>query len=516
MMTMRFWFVIVGAFLVSHGVAECRLIRVGPGRSYANLQPAATAAAPGDTIVFDAGIYAGGQYVTGLKGTPSAWITLRCMPGDSAIVRGGNEAWHLTDPAYVRVEGFVFEQQTANGVNIDDGGDYATPAHHIRVLRCTFRNMSGTGNNDLLKLSGLDDFEIRESRFIAGAAGGSGIDMVGCHRGTIEKNEFRQMGSNAIQAKGGTEHVTIAANYFEQCGSRTLNLGGSTGLQYFRPIDAPFEAANLRVHANIIVGSEAPVAYVGCVKTEVVNNTIFKPGKWVVRILQETVDTARFLSCGENTFQNNIVLQGNLPTETNIGPNTRPWTFVYAHNVWYNAQNSVWGGPSIPVADPWMIVGANPLFADTASRDFRPIAGSRAIGAGGSVASPTHDFLGAPFNTPRSAGAIEGNPPALAVEGFSWTPESRLLLSAYPNPFNPVTRIRFQVPGESGRSGSRSVVSVVVYDIQGRPVRTLHDGPLEAGPSVVEFNGKGLSSGIYLCRLRVGSALVSLPLILTK
>ncbi len=89
--------------------------------------------------------------------------------------------------------------------------------------------MNATGNNDLLKLSGVDDFEIRECVFEDGADGGSGVDMVGCHRGLFSRTRFIRMGSNAIQAKGGTRHITIHRCVFEPAGARSLNLGGSTG-----------------------------------------------------------------------------------------------------------------------------------------------------------------------------------------------------------------------------------------------------------------------------------------------
>ena len=242
-----------------------------------------------------------------------------------AIVQGGSNAVQLSDPAYLHLEGFVFQQQTGNGFNTDDGGSYDTPAHHLRFVQCTFRDMAASGNNDLLKLSGLDHFEIRQCTFLNGAAGGSGVDMVGCHYGVIAGNFFENMGSNAIQCKGGTEYIRIEGNWFENAGQRTLNLGGSTGLAFFRPDTAHFEAANLQVYANVFIGSWAPIAYVGSVYVEVANNTFYKPQNWVVRILQETVDPERFVECGDNTFVNNIIYLGNsISTETNIGPNTRP------------------------------------------------------------------------------------------------------------------------------------------------------------------------------------------------
>ena len=56
-----------------------------------------------------------------------------------------------------------------------------------------------------------------------------------------------------------------------------------------------------------IVALDAPVAFVGAVNSQVVNNTIYRPGRWALRILQETTDS-NFLEVGDNSFRNNIVV----------------------------------------------------------------------------------------------------------------------------------------------------------------------------------------------------------------
>lgn len=222
-----------------------------------------------------------------------------------------------------------------------------------------------TGNNDLLKLSGVDDFEIRNCRFINGSPGGSGIDMVGCHNGLITKCRFENQGSNSIQAKGGTSDIRIEANFFKNGGQRAVNLGGSTGLAFFRQLDARYEAARLKVYSNVFTGSQAAVAFVGCIDSEVVNNTIFLPEKWVIRILQETVDVTRFFPCGNNVLRNNIVYRDDrVSTDCNIGGNTNQQSFVFSNNLWYNPQNSGWAGPVLPVTESNAVVGKNPLFVN--------------------------------------------------------------------------------------------------------------------------------------------------------
>lgn len=420
--------------------AQATTLHIGPGHPYATFEQAATDAQPGDTILFHGGTHTGGQYVADLQGTPDAWIYIQNAPGEEAIIEGGNNAIQFSDPAYLRISGLIFQHQAGNGVNTDDGGSYDTPAHHVVFENCTFRDMSATGNNDLLKLSGLDFFEVRNCTFLNGAEGGSGIDMVGCHHGVFKDNYFENLGSNCIQAKGGTEHIRIEANFFLDGGQRTLNLGGSTGLQFFRPDTAHFEAANIQVYSNVIVGSWAAVAYVGSVNVEVVNNTIFQPENWVIRILQETVDPDRFLECGDNSFRNNIVVLGNnLSTETNIGPNTRPETFTFSNNLWFNADDPNWGGPYIPVADVNGIINEDPIFADAGSYDFYIPANSPAAGAGFPFSEPQLDFFGQGFANPPSIGAVEANP----VSGATDLAPTVMDLELFPNPGSSRLTVRY-------------------------------------------------------------------------
>lgn len=73
------------------------------------------------------------------------------------------------------------------------------------------------------------------------------------------------------------------------------------------------------------------------------------------------------------------------------------------------------------------------------------------------------------------------------------------LLDCYPNPFNPTTTIRFDVPGSP--NGQAGFVTLKVYDMLGRVVATLVEGNVNAGRHTVQFNGQNLASGIYICRL---------------
>ncbi|MER3525331.1 MAG: hypothetical protein C4326_15130, partial [Ignavibacteria bacterium] len=66
----------------------------------------------------------------------------------------------------------------------------------------------------------------------------------------------------------------------------------------------------------------------------------------------------------------------------------------------------------------------------------------------------------------------------------------------YPNPFNPSTKIAFHVP-------SSHFVSLKVFDVLGREIRTLVHEMLQAGKYQVTFDANALASGVYFYRLSV-------------
>ncbi|MBU0517330.1 T9SS type A sorting domain-containing protein [bacterium] len=88
-------------------------------------------------------------------------------------------------------------------------------------------------------------------------------------------------------------------------------------------------------------------------------------------------------------------------------------------------------------------------------------------------------------------------------------PEEIQVTGCYPNPFNPVTVIGFQLPA----SGE---VTLSVYDISGRLVAELVDGWREAGWHNVTFDGSGLASGIYIYQLTGGKLHATGKMLLVK
>jgi hypothetical protein len=97
---------------------------------------------------------------------------------------------------------------------------------------------------------------------------------------------------------------------------------------------------------------------------------------------------------------------------------------------------------------------------------------------------------------------------------LSTTPTKVALHDNYPNPFNPSTTIRFDVPEASD-------VRLAVYDVMGRKVKTLLAGNVEAGSHEVTWDGTdaaggAVASGIYLYRFETGSLSRTKQMILLK
>jgi hypothetical protein len=418
---MRYRIIILTIFYLLLSSSELTAVtrEVGPGKTYTTPAAAANGAQPGDTVLIFPNIYGGGNFIGNLHGTANSYIYFIGVDLQNVIFQGGNQAFQFSDVSYIRIENITIQGQTANGFNIDDGGSYDTPTHHIQIHNCIFKNMNAGGNNDLLKMSGVDEFSITQCTFMNGAAGGSGIDMVGCHLGIIERCSFENLGSNCIQAKGGTRYITIKRNKFKNGGQRTLNLGGSTGLEFFRPLNATFEAADIDVYANIIIGSTAAIAYVGAVRINVVNNTIVNPTNWVARILQETVDPIRFLPCGQSTFINNIVYYGNISTHVNVGNNTAPSTFTFSNNLWFKHTDSTSSTPTLPVIETNPVVGQNPKFIHIPSENYKLQSTSPAKDAGTlTIFSEDYDGIAGIFGLGKDIGAYEYVAPTITtIEG---------------------------------------------------------------------------------------------------
>lgn len=367
------------------GLAPTRVLHVdanaaagGDGSAAApfrTVQDAATVAQPGDAIRLGPGTHTPGQYLDRLRGTAAAPIWIGGEPGQPApVIQGGAQALHLVQPAYVVVHDLEVTGQTANGINIDDGAAYAdeTAAHHVALVRLHVHDIGTGGNNDCIKVSGVNDLALYDSIAANCGAGGSGIDHVGCHRSVVARNIFDGAMATAVQAKGGSTDIDIRQNRMGITGSRAVNLGGSTDFEFFRPplsTSAPnAEARRVRAFNNVVGGlaaGSAPFSFVGCVDCLVAHNAVFGEPRWIIRILQETTTQGAFAfepaSAGRVINNSFAFTAAGLATAVNVGANTSPDTFMFAHNLWYAADDPSMSAPSLPVMEQGSVLGQPPI-----------------------------------------------------------------------------------------------------------------------------------------------------------
>lgn len=348
------------------GAAE-RTVR-GP----AELRAALAELKPGSTVLIAPGEYGGGYAVREVVGTAASPIVIRAAdPRNPPTFNGGRVGWAISDCAYVTLRGLLVRGSTSNGLNIDDGGSYRTPAHHIVVEDVTVTDIGPRGNLDGLKMSGVDDFVVRRCRFQGW--GGSAIDMVGCHRGVVEdcrftgKEGFSQ--ANGVQMKGGSSEILVQTSVFDRAGQRAINLGGSTGLQFFRPAPGEYEASKITVAGNRFLGSLSPIAWVNADGGHVHHNTILFPDRWITRVLREQTDP-RFKPCRGGVFEENLVVyDGKVVAHVNAGPDTAPETFVFRKNAWFQTDGTA--KPRLPTPEQGGIYQVDPKLDHPTSPEAR-------------------------------------------------------------------------------------------------------------------------------------------------
>ncbi len=119
---------------------------------------------------------------------------------------------------------------------------------------------------------------------------------------------------------------------------------------------------------------------------------------------------------------------------------------------------------------------------------------------------------GSVSNYSQTASFNTGN--VTEVAGDPIVPSEFSLSQNYPNPFNPTTRIKFTLP-------QNSFVTIKIYDMLGREIKTLINQEMTAGSYSIDWNaennlGSNVSSGMYIYRITAGSFVATKKMVLIK
>lgn len=310
-------------------------------------------------LKIEPGDYRGGWSVRGVTD-----LTVEgANPKDPPHFKGGNTAWHFSKCPGLTLRHLKVSGQKHNGINIDDGGDLKNPVTQVSVSNLSICNIGPRGNFDALKCSGVDNLQISNCEF--SGWGGQAIDFVGCHKALISHCHFSgkpgYSQTTGPQFKGGSSDIIIEHCVMERAGMRPVQAGGSTGMAYFRPPGAKYEARNITIRNNIFIGGMCAVTFTGVDGAEFTRNTVINPDKWVLRILQETTAPG-FPPCRKVNFHHNIIVfeRAKVRGVVNIGAKTAPETFRFHHNLWFASDSPARSKPRLPVKETDSIYGVDP------------------------------------------------------------------------------------------------------------------------------------------------------------
>ena len=98
---------------------------------------------------------------------------------------------------------------------------------------------------------------------------------------------------------------------------------------------------------------------------------------------------------------------------------------------------------------------------------------------------------------------------SLQIDAAELVPSQIMIVGAYPNPFNPSTAISYQINQEAD-------VNISVFNLNGQLVAELFNGSQDIGIYQIDFNGDGLSSGMYIVKVSNQSEIHTQKILLMK
>ncbi len=333
----------------------------------AEFHTAILASGPGDEIVLSPGRYAGRFEFIGKQD-----LRVRSLdPANPGIIdaAGVGEGIKMSRVTGIELRDLVVENAAFNGINIDDvAGGIIQTSSDIRLLGLTLRK----GGGNAIKMAGVDNFLIDRAQIVGWAPSDTAIDLVGAHNGLIQRSylENTNPGSGTgIQTKGGSANVVIRANRLVNANERAIQIGGETGLQFFRPQPpGTVEARGIVAEGNVILhngnqgqGIRAAVSFINTEDGLFRNNVVYRPSLYAVRILRENWQPG-FIDTQKGVFKENLFVWNgfDLDDAVNVGPGTLPKTFVFSGNRFYNAAFPSQSKLPLPTVDATATYGVNP------------------------------------------------------------------------------------------------------------------------------------------------------------
>jgi PKD repeat protein len=480
---------------------------------------------PGDTLWIDCGTY----LEHGL--TPGAGVIIAGVNLISPCVTiDGQDNWRILDGTNsdnTEIYGISFQ----NGLSAEDGG--AMIAGRLgRIENCDFnRNSAESGGAISFEPWYVDGPRIENCKFVDNTATLNGGAIVG-EVSNLENSRFMQnhAGSMGGAIYGDCESEVLACVFydnsasaggavyiydtdFRECEFRENQAtdGGGGGLSgtRFNLFDCKFIDNTCTTYGGALENDleQSSYGYVRLTNCYLRGNSAGSVGG--------AIKAERELEITGCTIVDNNSVAGSAIAFTNLVYNpeisnsiiayntgSSPLQGIFPHSHYQNdiQENCIWGneGENWELLEYYLGHNCNmqvdPLFCDTVANNYYLLSDS-----------PCREEN-------NTCGALIGNADEdcdVSVDESEIVAADFVLLSNYPNPFNPVTTVNLI-------TGTRAEVTLQVFNLLGQKVITLYDGKISAGNHNFQFDGSPYSSGVYVIQLEINNQTLINKMLLLK
>ena len=363
--------------------------------------------APGVRLNFATGTYDGGV-VSSFSGTATApgWIRSSDGPRTAKFSDG-----ILMDQVhFLALDGLEIEKSTGHGVQLSSGAgpwDPSTISNEV-VLHRSYVHHTALAS---FKGSQAKGVYIIGNELAYAPTDRQNVEVVVIDDVVVAGNEAHHSGY-FNEHKGGSLNGRIFRNYVHDSSGGILAGGDCTGQQFLVNPNADYEAKNLLVYANVIVGGEeAAFRIVDCKDCTVANNTWIStnPKAWL-RILAIGFGDASGCGAKKLGFSQlkvvNNVFYSTTPPAYGIASNALPADYLtLTHNAWFASGGDVMAvGSDIPFTGEPSSLYQDPMLTAPPT-DLRPTATSPLVGAGIAIPGVDGNFAGTCWTGAPNIGA---------------------------------------------------------------------------------------------------------------
>ncbi len=340
--------------------------------------------------------------------------------------------------------------------------------------------INGGGSGNVVRINSGEGSETKLIGFTitngSSSNTGGGIMMYGTSP-TI--SHCKIVGNNATNYGGGIaclQNSNPVLQYLEIL-NNTSNEGGGIDVYLSNPT-----LKNILLSNNIVTSTGGGIALSDCSELSIEHLTITENvAQWGGGV---------FLTSSELTISNSI-LWDNTPQEIYFNGYYDPNQVGIAYSDIDGGENGiVVQNGTLDMGDGW--INVHPFFND----GYRLTEWSPCIDTG-DPDSPLD-----PDNTRADMGAFYFDPDYVSIDSELDKIESFRVLQNYPNPFNPRTMISYSLPDQL-------IVSLIIYDVQGKVVQTYGPEMKPAGQyeqvwNGYDFSGASIETGLYFAHLTAG------------